>query len=155
MRRIDAPRAKLGVEFGHRLQGVADQGERAVLHCVESSGVERDETRIWVECCPRACSEVHQPRAHGEDHIGLAGQRIHVCAPADQACNRQGDQTPISRDFVGTGLVFASARLVVGVFAKIADQRLGFGRDAFYSRPPSGHPGQHRRPSSPSASIAA
>ena len=76
MRGIDAPRTKLGVEFGHCHQGVADHGERAMFHRVEPGGVDRDELRFWAERCPRARGEVHQPRAHGEDHIGLGRKRI-------------------------------------------------------------------------------
>ncbi len=68
-------------------------------------------------------------------------QGVNIFAPADQACNRQGDKTPISREFVGTGLVFASVRLVVGVFANIEDQRLGLGCYALDSPPPEGQPG--------------
>ncbi len=63
-------------------------------------------------------------------------QRLDVGAAADLACDRERDRTPICRDWVGTGFVLTSARLVIGAFAKIEDERLGLslGIDAFNPR---------------------
>ena len=118
---IDPPVAERGVEFRYGLAGVSNDGNGAVLHRVEPSGVDRDELRFRAERRPRAGGEILQPRADGEDHVGVGGERVGR-GRADDA-DRAGVRGVAMREpaLAGDGLDNGDAVLD----GEIRDDRLG------------------------------
>ena len=62
-----------GFKLAHRLQRIADDGDGAVLVRIPARRIDRDEAGIRRKRRPRAGGEVHEARADGQHHIGLAG----------------------------------------------------------------------------------
>ena len=52
-----------------------------MLDRVEARRVDRDEARVGAERRPRAGGEILQPRADGEDHVGLAASALAEVEP--------------------------------------------------------------------------
>src|SRR5271165_3138054 len=70
-------------------------------------------------------------------------------------CNRHRDAAPFTRVRRAVGVAFSVAGLGIGVDAKVADKRLWLRLYSFGPLAAATQPGQHARPLSPLASIAA
>ena len=107
------PGVERRIERGERRAGVADDGQRAMLDCIERLHVEADEPPIGIlKQRPGPGGEVGKSRPDADDHVRLRSERVGRAGPGDS--DRPHGQGMVDRSRGLAGLRLADRNAASG-----------------------------------------